>query len=329
MHAKPEEKPSRNGLIAKNLAIVTTIITVIGGGFAAWIANNYQSKMSAATLISQREQAESQLRATMFSNLISPIVGSYKDGGKSQGEIPLERERLLVEMLALNFHDHFEFKPFLIHVDKRLATELDKDEREKAHESLKSVTRRVISRQIATILNLGSKKDKTEIQTLNIFELPQDEKQRKDYEELKKYFSDSKYRESGVYLGGFGDEILLESPDKSYSLYISIKSCNWDNETCEVYFRIHHKAQENEKRFNQGEQPHFTLTWFDFPFTDNTLLADGNRFAVVLDQFSGPNVPNKSVVFKIIWFPKVYFTPRERPINYTEIREKLGIEAGK
>jgi len=328
MHAKPEEKPSRNGLIAKNLAIVTAIITVIGGGIAAWIANDYQSKMSAATLISQREQAESQLRATMFSNLISPIVGSYKDGGKIQGGIPLERERLLVEMLALNFYDHFAFKPFLVHVDKRLATELDKDKRKEARESLRSIARRVISQEIATVLNLGSNKDKTEIQTLKIFKLPHDEKQRKDYEELKKYFSDSPYKESGEYFCEFGDEISLDSPDKSHSLYISIRSCNWDNQTCEVNYR-HNKSEENEKKFNPGEQPHFTLTWFDFPLTDNTLLADGNRFAVVLDQFSGPNVPDKSVVFKIIWFPKVYFTPRERPINYTEIREKLGIEAGK
>jgi hypothetical protein len=43
--------------------------------FGAFIARNYESKISAMTILTQREQAESDLRASMFSHLITPIVG--------------------------------------------------------------------------------------------------------------------------------------------------------------------------------------------------------------------------------------------------------------
>ena len=66
----------------------------------------------------------------------------------------------------------------------------------------------------------------------------------------------------------------------------------------------------------------FTLTNFDFPFTDNTLLADGTRFSIVLDKVKEDV---KSARFKIIWFPKDYIAARERPVNFTDIRNKLGI----
>ena len=74
---------------------------------AAIIANNFQSKMSTISLLSNRELAESQLRGEMFANLISPIIGSRDENNKYDPR----REQLLVELLALNFHEHFESKP--------------------------------------------------------------------------------------------------------------------------------------------------------------------------------------------------------------------------
>ena len=70
---------------------------------AAIIANNFQSKMSTISLLSNRELAESQLRGEMFANLISPIIGSRDENNKYDPR----REQLLVELLALNFHEHF------------------------------------------------------------------------------------------------------------------------------------------------------------------------------------------------------------------------------
>ena len=108
--------------------------------FAATIASRYESRMTSISLLNQREQSESALRASMFQNLIDPIVGQPTMGKA----IPADRERLLAELLTLNFHDHFEFKPLLKEVDKRLIErELHAD-----RNALSSTARRVIDRQI-------------------------------------------------------------------------------------------------------------------------------------------------------------------------------------
>ncbi len=65
----------------------------------------------------------------------------------------------------------------------------------------------------------------------------------------------------------------------------------------------------------------FPLGWFDFPFTDNTLLPDGNRFAIYLRLVSAEF---EKVTVVAMWFPKGYFTPRERPLNYREVQQLLG-----
>jgi len=63
----------------------------------------------------------------------------------------------------------------------------------------------------------------------------------------------------------------------------------------------------------------FKLSWLDLPLTDNTILPDGNRFAVYLRS-----VYNEMLIINVMWFPKGYFTPRERPLNYNEVQELLG-----
>ena len=79
------------------LKLTGSIAIVIGTLLVA----NYESKMSAITLINQREQAESELRSNMFSHLISPVAGPYQDSE----EVDSHRECVLVKLLALNFHE--------------------------------------------------------------------------------------------------------------------------------------------------------------------------------------------------------------------------------
>ena len=70
----------------------------------------------------------------------------------------------------------------------------------------------------------------------------------------------------------------------------------------------------------------FILTWFDFPLTDNTLLADGTRFSLAIDKVD-PN--EKTATIQLVWFPQDYFSARERPTNYRELRQKLGLTLNK
>ena len=72
----------------------------------------------------------------------------------------------------------------------------------------------------------------------------------------------------------------------------------------------------------------FQVTWFDFPLTDNTLLASGARFAIFIDRVCQKNRDAEeadAVRLGLLWFPRDYYPARERPTNYRQFREKLGL----
>jgi hypothetical protein len=322
-----KEKDKSNGesrskileIISKLGPAIASIIAVIG---AALIANSFQSKMSATSLISQRELAESQLRASMFRDLIGPIMETTA-GGKTGAKIDIAHEQLLIELLALNFSGQFDSKPLLLHLDASIVAELKGEREKEARESLRSIARRVRDLQVSRLLNAGTKKDKTKIAPLIVRNTPQDEEQKEEHEKLKKYYLgvSNTYKAAPVQYGQLGEAINLESPDKKHTLTITINDCDWNDQTCKVLFSVKKNVSASEK-YDEINQP-ITLTWFDFPLTDNTLLSDGNRFALVFDSIDSDH---KSVALKLIWFPKAYFTPQERPINFADISEKLGFK---
>ena len=139
-----------------------------------------------------------------------------------------------------------------------------------------------------------------------------------------------------------GDLVEIPSPDNNWSLSILIKSVDWKNETFEIQTTINDKSERGKDteekvaivKFNkkvtyvslsedQKVTAEFTLTWYDFPFTDFTLLADGSRFALVLEKVKPKD---ERADFSLVWFPKDYFSPRERPVNYQQFRDKLFLD---
>jgi hypothetical protein len=70
----------------------------------------------------------------------------------------------------------------------------------------------------------------------------------------------------------------------------------------------------------------FTLTSFAFPFTDNALLPDGNRFAFFIKDVSKLDDTGTSKIMRVglRWFPQNYYPPTERPTDYKEFRRALG-----
>jgi len=274
----------------------------------ALIANSFQRQMTGTTLLSQREQAESQLRASMFSNLIGPIIGPQKEAG-----IHPDRERLMVELLALNFHEHFELKPLMLRVDNRLASErpkaLSREQAEKARESLRSIAHRVVDRQIASFMIVEtpttSRPSGCRVYLLTVAEKPSEDE------------------DTGLrcqFVKQFNDAFALSSPNEEYTLNIVVRDPDWENETLKVEISAMTNSKSNERDYSDISYS-FTLTAFDFPLTDNTLLPDGNRFAVVLSAVSQLL---KSARIRLVWFPIDYFTPRERPLEYRHFLELVG-----
>lgn len=307
--------------IVKLLPVIATILVAV-------LADHYKASLTASTLLSEREKADSQLRSEMFAKLVDPISGA-----RSGSDVSLEREQLLAELLSLNFHEHIGLKPLLSHVDARLAREsadIDKAKADAAHaarRSFRSVARTVISRQTAMLTRSsgrGNDDDGAQIQKLDIG-LPN----------LDPAFA-AKLKHEQALVKTFGEPIAIESPTGTHRLYLTVSQPNWDSETFHVDVSIYAIKPGGETELANRD---FELSWFDFPLTDNTLLADGTRFAIVLDQVYDTNGRLKNdqpqqttfdaiqrVKMSIVWFPKDYIAARERPTNYREFRRSLGLD---
>ncbi len=286
-------------VLAKFIAALALIV-------GAYIANSYQGKMTGTTLLSQREESETQLRASMLNSLIEPIIGQEK-GAK----IHPDRERILVELLALNFHEHFELKPLMTQVDERLASQsggMTREQAKRARYSLWSVAHRVASQQVASLIREEPGNGPNEA-GCSIYLLTM----------TKELSPNEENRPRCQANGKFEEPIRLESPDKKWTLNAVAYDPDSENQTVQMTTSLVSNAPTGQQVYNDIAYK-FTLSWYSFPLTDNTLLPDGNRFAITLDR----GVEGGSASLRLIWFPKDYITPRERPLNYREIHKLVG-----
>ncbi len=155
----PSEPESRMESLRKWADVLAKLAGAVAIAGVTWFVAGLESTMSSIDLLAKREEAETRLRASMFTALVDPVLGP-----RSEGEAPdANRQRLLAELLTLNFHDHIEFKPLLIHVDTLVANDADTSDPDRSRESLRSVARRVIDRQVnalsaaANSMNLQAK----------------------------------------------------------------------------------------------------------------------------------------------------------------------------
>ena len=285
------------------LAKLTAACALILG---AYIANAYQSKLTGTTILSQREQSETQLRASMFTSLIAPIMGPQKGD-----TIPADREQLLVELLVLNFHEHFELKPLLMHADDRLGAKkvegMSPQEAQNARESLRSIARRVTAQQIASMIR-ESDPNQTQTQGCSVYLVS-----------LRAEPSDNPAGGACQLSNTFEEVVRVESPDKKYTLNMVASNPDWENETFNISVNLTTNTPAEEQRY-QDLAYSFVLTWYDLPLTDNTLLPDGNRFSFTIAAVT----KGRATTLRLIWFPKDYVAPRERPLGSRQYLELVG-----
>lgn len=175
---------------------------------ATFVANEYQSSMTTVNLLAKREEAESSLRAGMFRDLINPITASKQD------KIPVDREQLMTELLALNFHEHFELKPLMLRVDERIDSDLEGDEEKiSARKSLRSVARRVVQRQVALLTKEDSALEAGDRSCIYELELGGAN---------SGYFQSVNHRCLQTVNRDFGELITLNSPNQVYKMSVSV-----------------------------------------------------------------------------------------------------------
>lgn len=321
------------------------------------IGYNYQTKASESSVINQREQAESQLRASMLSDLVEPIIGQkggvseatdlkgqlLDKNGAASGDADLERRLLLAEMVTLNFHDHFEFKPLLLDVDAKFlvaskdAAKPGSEARAKlasdARAKLASDARRVIDRQINMLTSIdgisgnggtdGYRTKTTEVGLMNSKDLknsvtaPRGKCMTKGNILAKKpTLTEPTF-------------ICVTSPDNKICLLIRFTSSpvDYDNRSITMKRAIIYRHARDSRFWPGVDQnsdcstPHGSVerldeahvSIFDFPLTDNSKImweGDEYRYSVSLYEITDADRP---IRLKLVWFPEGFVTERERP----------------
>ena len=401
----PDDKKNRDPKSLRDwLDTAAKLVAALAGIFAIWVANSFQASLSTTNLVNQREEAESSLRATMFGNLIQKLV---KNTGNKPPEVG--EELLLAELLALNFHENFEFKPLLIHLKDRLNNEKGIKGKDIKEYELISIARRVVQRQESLVTrldhsSLSGRSAERGACLSRIIVLAQEVENTPLPDEEKVIPADAKCSDTIIAREAVNDRRTILSPDKRTRLNIEIPSIDWINEKIEIKLSIESAVAAGTKsgsgtgpnfeklydsqfgknfkgdfrtliyqnteqlQFKKdltdedqaqlktvqtgGEalQRNFNLTWFDFPMTDYTLLEDGTRFALYIDEIVSKNPKNctklqdpksqqdckslqesiknkvpenpQFVRIKLLWFPRDFFSPRERPTSYRAYRNK-------
>lgn len=122
--------------------------------------------------------------------------------------------------------------------------------------------------------------------------------------------------------------MTVRSPDCRDTLCLAFENPDWTGSTIDVAIDAVHTPSgsdvgSSDARTGSASLVNFdvTLTSFDFPFTDSTLLADGNRFSLFI--YSNAKPPECAMRVRLRWFPKDYFPPRERPTDYGKFHDDL------
>jgi hypothetical protein len=295
------------------LDVVMKLTVPLGAIVAAWLANHFEQNRANLQLINQREQAESSLRATMFGQLIGPVAGT-KDPDEDIDPI---RYAVLAQLLTLNFHEHFELKPLLQDADDRLAAysgKLAPDAIQKARANLHQAAHRVIQRQLAQLWEDPLAQCTPAASMETTFQFVSDA-------ELEEAFGQSS--DAGTYLVPSTSlkTFLVSSPDCKDTLSIVFDRPDFSAERVHVLITPASGGKvEADYRFD------FELTSFAFPFTDNALLPDGNRFAFFIRDVSVLDEATSSKIMRVglRWFPQNYYPPTERPTDYKVFKQALG-----
>jgi hypothetical protein len=329
--AAPAAQPRPKSRILEALEVIAKLIGASAVLVVALFANSLQSRLTGVSIQSQREQAESQLRAGMFSSLISPIGGS-QSGDKP---MPADREMLLAELLALNFNENFEMKPLMEDAVKRIVEERGTKTKDGVdpREALWSIASRISERQNASIGRewyASESAQSSKVPPLASLFRPWKSAADSAVPGCKVYYLnlDARMDRHGEPVSPdadcqikatFGDIVDMKSPDGNYALRMVAVHPDWENQTIRVSSQPYLAKQKIPR--STDTQYNFTLSWLDLPLTDNTLLSDGNRYAAYLRTFYSDF---QTVTVKVMWFPRGYFTPRERPLNYTEVQDLWG-----
>lgn len=303
-----------NSLAIPLLTVAATIVGIYATNTLKEREIAIATENNSQALRNQREESETNLRSAMFRELVGPLLQSETEQVGQGGDADLPRAQrlaLLAELLALNFHEHFELGPLLRYVDTLPGQTAETRAR------LRSTSRRVISRQLAPLLASVKMAESGSHPAFQEISLVSDGSEAADaLLSCALPETGPKPGEGAITLDcsttAMGAPLRIVSPDGRDNLQVNVRAVSWAAQTVGIYSVLLDAQGESQAHAPPIE---FTLSPYSFPFSDNTLLPSGNRFGIYLTRLD--DIPGVARIMRLsfVWFPKQFVPPRERPFD--------------
>lgn len=278
--------------------LLTALAVAATGFFGTRYLNSQQetdtNQRTYAELMSQREEADVQLRKDMFKSIIDTFLTSTV--GQPKEDV------LKLELLAYNFHDSLDLGPLFKQVYQNIDKHVSGDDKKNYLERLQRVASVVTGRQISALKEPGQ----AEARPIDLQE------------------SDKKPEGLTVYEGNMRLPIMGASnqntTDPDYQpRHVVLELLRADRSTREIDVRLRVTAPGSSDISNPEVDKNFWVGFFDFPMIDNTRLSHDQRCAVVLNEF---DPESNFAQVTIVFFPGDRASLKEKPY-YDEVLHTL------
>jgi hypothetical protein len=233
-------------------------------------------------LMSRREESESALRKDMLVSIISSFL--------NPDATDLNNDVLSLELLAYNFHESLNLKPMFLDLMRRIkhaeATAPSPEKKAEFAEyqnRLEAVAREIARKQMIVLEGAGRRFDRT-------IDLSVDPD------------------------GSTLEHATLNLDSLQTDFDIDIVHVDRENREVTVSMSI---ETPDPAQGRQTKVATFVVSFFDFPMIDNLRLAQGQRCALVLTNFSDHSADLTGVLF-----PGAYASLKEKPY-YNEVIQSV------
>ena len=286
-------------------------------------------------IMTEREKSDTDIRAKMFERLIVNYLGEFKQFANRDDEPSFRKQVMILDLLALNFQEFFNARPLFEEVYRRLVkmkaeakTREARTQWEEVEREIIRVAKNVASRQALVLDNLG--------QRVHFFVPVRHTYCVRMYDaaELRSLRPEDRARLFDKYQGGpcsdrgsvirEGQGAVSEGATMRRSIEIYVQRVNRALGSAVVQVKplddIFEGGQYRYSREGPGFE--FEVSYFDFPYMDNTKLSDGSRLAVVLRAIDEDPERRDVVEMSAIRFRHDFVSLRDRPA-FDEMLKRL------
>ena len=295
-----------------------------------------------AEIMSKRESADSDIRASMFNTLMQKYLGFSSDNQGKDNIDNIGNKVVFLNLLISNFQEYFNARPLFENLYGRIKKLKEEDPGDNEFKKLE-----VLGNDLIKMSKSTAKKQELMLSRIGVAKEVKLKKNGTQGTKCVLLYDPDADRLKIKGKNGELQDIDIERTGKctgiKYDSTISEKEIQKivNNDKAEAYYAIEITLEEVKeveiavkitlyqdffkdkvfvfRRFVKNNIE-FGVSYFDLPYMDNTLLFDGKRFALILHDIPYPN--KDWVDLGLITFREEFMSLRDRPL-FEDMLNKL------